>query len=123
MNGAQLTVVLLCEEGSRCRCKKLPQIWDLSHNVNSTKSSLEEQSSEALRQDLHFTSVPSQDWIVPNLLLYVGVGCPEQPLNLRSQISAHLRRTHAGQSAQSQRLYVLVTVREVTGTHTGQRNE
>lgn len=118
MNGVQLTVVLLREEGSRCRGKKLPQIWDLSHNVNSTKSSLEEQSSEPLRQDLHLSSVLTQDWIVPNLLLHVGVGRPEQPLNLGSQISAHLGRTHAGQRAQSQRLYVLVTVREVTGAHT-----
>lgn len=123
MNGAQLTVVLLREEGSCYRGKKLPQIWDLSHNVNSTKSSLEEQSSEPLRQDLHFNSVLTQGWIVPNLLLHVGVGCPEQPLNLGSQISAHLRRTHAGQSAQSQRLDVLVTVKEVTGAHTDRRNE
>ena len=60
MNGARLTVVLLREEGSCYRGKKLPQIWDLPHNVNSTKSSLKERSSEPLRQQLHFDPVPTQ---------------------------------------------------------------
>lgn len=52
----QLTVVLLREEGSSCRGKKLPQIRDLPHNVNSAESSLEEQSPGALRRDLRFQS-------------------------------------------------------------------
>lgn len=114
-------MVLLREEGSRRRGKKLAQIRDLSHNVHSTKSSLGEQSSETLRQDLHFNSVLTAERIVTNLLLHVGVGCPEQPLNLGSQISAHLGRAHAGQSAQGQGLYVLVTVKEVTGAHRQKR--
>lgn len=110
-------MVLLCEEGSSCRGKKLPQIRDLPHDVNRTKSSLEEESPEPSGQDLRFNSPPACDRNVPNLLLHVGVGCSEQPLDLGSQISAHLSRTHTGQRAQSQRLYVLVTVKEVTGTY------
>ena len=51
------------------------------------------------------------------LLLYVGVGGSEQPVDLWGQISAHLRRPHAGQSAQSQRLHILVIVDEVAGKH------
>lgn len=109
-------MVLFREEGSSCRGKKLPQIRHLPHDVNRTKSSLEE-SPEPLLQDLSYNLLPMYDQNVPNLFLHVGVGCSEQPLNLRSQISAHLSRTHTGQSAQSQRLYVLVTVKEVTGAY------
>ena len=53
-----------------------------------------------------------------HLLLYVGVGGSEQPVDLWCQISAHLSRTHTGQCAQSQRLHILVTVRKVTAKHT-----
>lgn len=57
-------MVLLREEGPRRGGKELPQVWDLSHNVNSAKSSLEEESAGALGQDLHFSSDLSQHRLV-----------------------------------------------------------
>lgn len=57
-------MVLLREEGPRRRGKELPQVWDLSHDVDSTKSSLEEESAEAPGQDLHFSSDLAQHRLV-----------------------------------------------------------
>lgn len=57
------------------------------------------------------------------LLLYVGAGGSEQPVDLWCQISAHLSGPHAGQSAQSQRLHILVTVDKVAGKHRGETRE
>ena len=43
-------MVLLGEEGASGGREQLPQLVDFSHNVNSTESSLEEESAAALRQ-------------------------------------------------------------------------
>ena len=52
-----------------------------------------------------------------DLLLDVGAGGAQQPVNLGRQVAAHLGRAHAGQRAQSQGLDILAAVGQVAGGH------